>query len=327
MRFIGRFPLTCAIFTLATLLCLPVSARGNGEKPAAPASAPGYPLSLKDALGNAVTLAGKPRNVVSLTLPTDEILLSLLEKGRLAAVTTYAVDPNVSNVASQAAGIPNKLSMNVEKVISLEPDLVFAADWSKAEDVKQLRQAGLAVYQLKSPHDVAEIRNLIRSVAEAVGEERKGAELVQWMDGRLESVSRRLEAVPQDKRLSVMDYNTWGTSMGHGSSWDEIVRLAGLRNAVADLKVDEWGQVALSKEKLLQLEPDLLFLPGWVYGDEAGSEKFMKQILSDPALKDMRCVRGGKVFRMSESLKTCTSQYIVNAVEELARIAYPDALR
>jgi len=310
---------------LTVLIGIPACAAGRGEPKAPAAAEPGYPMELRDGLGNPVTVAQRPRRVISLTLTTDEILLSLLDGSRLIGVTTYAVDPVLSNVTQAAERIPNRLTMNVERIIALEPDLVFTADWSRAEDVKQLRKAGLVVYQLRNPATVAEIRALIRGVAEIVGEKKRGEEIVRLMDARLETTEKRLAAIPAEKRLSVMDYNTWGTSMGGGSSWNEIIRLAGLRNAVAGLRTDDWGQVALSKEKLLELDPDILFLPGWVDGDAAGSDRFLEQILSDPALKDLRCVRGRKVLRMPERLKACTSQYIVDAVETLAKTAYPDA--
>jgi len=141
-------------------------------------------------------------------------------------------------------------------------------------------------------------------------------------------VEKRLAALPAGRRLSVMDYTTFGAAMGKGSSWDEIVRLAGLRNAVGEFAVDEWGQVPLAKEKLLELDPDILVLPGWVYEDtRSGADAFFRQVTGDPALQGLRAVQNRRVIRMPENLKSTTSQYIVAAVEYLARLAYPELFR
>ncbi len=312
---------TPLVSALALLLSILPAASGMAQ-------AGTWPRTVTDDMGTAVTLQAQPRRIVSATLPTDEILLALVPHDRIAAVTQFATDPGVSNVATQVADIPVKLpQLNVEVVISLKPDLVVVADWTDAASVKALRTAGLPVYQFKSPITVKSVESGIVHLGAAVGEEDAAARLVQWMEDRLAAVAARLAKLPADRRLSVMDYNPYGTSMGTGSSWDDIVRLAGLTNAVGSLAADQYGSVPLSKEKILTLDPDILMLPAWVYGDPKGPDTFYNQITSDPALKGLKAIRTGRVHRMPENLKSATSQYIVLAVEDLARYAYPDLFK
>jgi hypothetical protein len=95
---------------------------------------------------------------------------------------------------------------------------------------------------------------------------------------RHEPHRRRDRTLEEEKRLRAIDYATWGAAMGRGSSWDEMLRRAGLVDGVGELSADEWGQVPLSREKLLQLDPDLLVLPGWVYGNPKAASAFFGQI-------------------------------------------------
>jgi iron complex transport system substrate-binding protein len=320
-------PTTHSLRLLPCLLLLLVIGAGPLRAEGASGAA-SWPRSVADDAGTVLTLAARPRRIVSLTIPTDEILLGLVEAGRLAAVTSFVADPALSKAAPLARSVPVKLAqVNVELIVSLVPDVVFAASWTDAAVVRQLRAAGVALYLVRSPSSVAGIRETIGRIARVVGEEEKGRELVGWMDDRLAAVSSRVAAVPAQRRMSVMDYNTWSTSMGSGSSWDEVVRLAGLTNVVAGLAADRFGEVAVSREKLLTLDPDILLLPAWVYGDPGGADRFLRQIVNDPALRGMTAVRQGRVLVMPENLKSSTSQYIVLAVEELARYAYPDAFR
>jgi iron complex transport system substrate-binding protein len=315
-----RFPTHLIVFLILAMLAEPSALIAQ--------TAGAWPRAIRDDMGMALAIAKKPERIISVSLTTDEILLALIEKRRLAAVTGFSQDAAVSNIAAQVSDVPVKLSqLNVEVIVSLKPDIVFVADWSDASSVRQLRDAGLAVYQFKSPLTVKEIQSGIARIAAAVGEEGKGRALVQWMDGKFSAVASRLAGLPPGKRLTVMDYNTWSSSMGRGSSWDEIVRLAGLENAVAGLSADQYGSVPISKEKLLDLDPDILILPGWVYGDPAGADSFYLQVVNDPALKTMKAVRLGRAHRMPENIKSSTSQYIVLAVEELARYAYPELFR
>jgi iron complex transport system substrate-binding protein len=255
---------------------------------------------------------------------SDEVLLELVGPGRLIAVTSFAADPAVSNIAGRIAAIPNRLDSHPELILSLRPDLVVVANWSDAQGVAQLRAAGLPVYLSASAVTVEQVREKILALARVVGEERAGEELIARMDQRLGELERRLAAVPEGRRLTVLDWSAWGTAMGRGSSWDEIVRRAGLRNAVGDLPVDGWGQVPLSKEKLIELDPDLLVLPGWVYGERGGAEEFYRRVTADPALRGLKAVRNRRVIRMPENQRATTSQYIVEAIEFLARAAYPE---
>ena len=144
---------------------------------------------------------------------------------------------------------------------------MFVADWTDPASVKQLRDAGLTVYQFRSPVTVSGIEESITRIGTAVGEEDAAQGVVREMERRLSAVAEKLSRLPPGRKLSVMDYNTWGTSMGAGSSWDEIVRRAGLRNAVDGLRADAHGAVPIAREKILQLDPDILLVPAWVYGN------------------------------------------------------------
>ncbi|MGA2762581.1 MAG: ABC transporter substrate-binding protein [Spirochaetia bacterium] len=286
-----------------------------------------FPLTVRDDSGTEVTLASKPRRIISLTLPTDEILLSLVDPSRVLALTTLASDPGISNVAAEAARIPRAMTLNVEPIIALRPDLVFAASWSDAAPIGQLRAARVPVYLFASATSVAEVEEKIRRCALLTGEPQKGTALIARMQEKISAVERKVGSIAPGKPLKVIDYTTFGASMGKGSSWDDIVRLAGLVNAVSGLASDEWGQVPVSTEKLLQIDPDIMILPGWVYGDPRGAAAFSHRVFSDPALRGLTAVKTGRVFVMPEALRSSTSQHIADAVEWLARTAYPELFR
>jgi len=282
----------------------------------------GFPLTVRDDRGTALTLEKKPQRIVSLTLPTDEMLLSLVDSSRLAAITTLSADRVLSNVVDLAAKVPVKLTLNVEKVISLRPDLVLVAPWSDAAQVTLMRNAGLPVYIMAGATTVDEVEQKIERLATMTGETERGSAIIETMQGKLRSVAQRVATVPEGKRLRVLDYASWGGAQGRGSSWDEIVRRAGLINAAAPFSTDEWNQVPLSREKLLTLDFDVLVLSGGMYGRTG--QPYDAQILGDPALRSLKAVKTHRVYVIPESLKDATSQYIADAVEWLARTAYPD---
>lgn len=308
-------------FPLSLTLVLVSLIRGVLAQPAV-AQAP-YPLTVTDDGGIPMTLQSEPRRIISLTLPTDEILLSLVDSSRILAVTTLASDQGISNVSSQALRVPRAMTLSVEPIIALHPDLVFAASWSDASLVGQLRSAGVPVYLIASATSVAAVEEKIARCALLTDEMRKGEQIIYHMKEELSSVEKKVGSIPRQKRLRVLDFTAFGSSMGKGSSWDDIVRLAGLVNVITGLASDQWGQVPVSREKLLQANPDILILPGWVYGDPRGARAFFNTVVNDPALRGLSAVRAGRVYMMPENLRACTSQYIADAVVWLARTAYP----
>jgi len=316
-----------SVFAILLVLAATAWATGSGEAAAPGAAAAGYPLTVTDDAGTSVTLAAKPVRIASLTMFTDEVLLDLVESSRIIAVTTFAADPAISNVTSKAAGIPAKLAMNVEVLVAMKPDLLFVANWTEADKVKQLRDAGVPVYLTSTGVTAADIEAKIARIGQLVGEPAKARKLVESMEARLAAVAKRLANLPADRRLTVVDYTVWGSAQGKGSSWDEIVHRAGLENGAGAIAADEWGQVPLSKEKLLEIDPDVLILPGWTYDDPKGAEAFFAKTVADPVLKALKAVREGRAYRMPENIKTATSQYLVDAVEWLARIAYPELFK
>ncbi len=287
-------------------------------------SAADFPLEVTDALGNRMTLPEKPASIISLSLFSDEVLLSLVEPERFAGASSLAADPVYSNVAHLASGIEPRVDFNVEQIISIFPDVVFAASWSEADKIAQLRSAGLVVYQTNTPFAVDGIKAEIRALAAIVGEPEAGEALVAEMERRIEALERAVGDITGPERAQAIDYNTWGTANGADTTWNEVLRLAGVDNAAAPFESGDFGQVPMSKELLVEIDPQAIFLPGYVWGDDEGAEAFRAQVLNDPAFAGLYAIRNEHVHMVPENLKGTYSHYLVDAAEFVARRVYPD---
>ena len=204
---------------------------------------------------------------------------------------------------------------------------MLLASWSDADSIRQLRDAGLTVYRIVSPRSIDEVKATIAEVGRLVGENERALEMIRAMDRRLEAVRGRIEGLGRAPRVSVLDYDPSGTSFGRGSSWDDIVRRAGCLNAAADLPSDAWGNVALSQERLIRIDPDIIVLPGWRWDDPGGARRAYDAFARDPAFRTLKAARSGRLLLADERHRLATSQYIVAAVEDLAAFAYPQLFR
>lgn len=275
----------------------------------APAVWASFPMTVTDASGTAVHLPSAPQKISSKSLFSDEVLLDLIEPERFSSVTNLVDDKHFSVVAGKMPPSIARLDLNVERILVNQPDIVFAASWSDASRVKQLRAAGIKVFLLPTPTSYEEIKQLIKLVGKMVDEQNKAEAMVTEMDRRLEE-----ELIFTSHQYTVLDYNSWGTSSTRQSTWQLILDKAGFKNLVADLQADKFGQTPMSKELLVSLNPEVLFVPGWIYGDDKGAEDFMNQIMTDPALRGIDAIKHGDVYPIPENLRGTYSQHIVDTI-------------
>jgi iron complex transport system substrate-binding protein len=274
-----------------------------------------FPVTVKDGLGNEITLAQKPMRIVSATLGTDEILLDLVDPERLIGVTYLASDKTTSNIADrpELKQIKNTVQDDPEQIIALEPDLVFAASFTKPEVIDQLKKAKITVFVVGNFTSIEAMRDNILTIGKLVGEETKANKLADQMDKVLSEVDDKLKKAPGPKP-SVLYLASEGWTAGSGTTVDNVIAEAGGINAAASLK--DWNQ--LSPEKVIELNPDVVILSPYVTDQE---------FLKNAAYKNLTAVKNGRVVAITDAHMSAVSQYIVLAVEDVARVLYPDQFK
>ncbi len=280
-----------------------------------------YPLTLEDSKGTKVTIKAKPEKIVSLPLGTCEMLMSLVDKSRIAAMTYYADDAKVSNIAGEAKGVGKRIESNAEKIIALQPDLVFLDKMADANVIKQLRDANLTVFMLNTPSNIKEVEDNLELIGKIVGEAAKAKDIIAWMEQKLKAVNDRLELMTDDQKQTVLDYSEMGTTSGKGTNFDDIVTRAGLINPVSKEGLEGWPE--LSKEMIIKYNPQIIILPSWYYDAKVSFYTLNEKIKGDKALADIKAVKNNKIISVPQNHISSTSQYAVLAVEDISKVAYP----
>jgi len=282
---------------------------------------PGFPVTVRDAWGAALTLAKAPQAIVSLTLTTDELLSSLVDPGRMAAIEAFATDPGISNVAEWAKKVPVKVSADKEKILALGADLVLVADWKEKDFVQSLRDARVPVFVFHSPNDFEELKSAVRQIAALVGEPARGQALLARVDRRLAVVAGLWRGGVEGNKPTVLAYSFDGSTYGKGTSFDALVQKAGLVNVAARAGMTGWP--VLSKEQVVALDPDVVVLPSWSWDGRDDPQKFLDRFRADPVFAGLKAVKNHKVVVLPDRHLQSTSQFMVDGVEDLARISRP----
>lgn len=281
-----------------------------------------FPLKVTDASGFEITLESEPQRIISLTLGSDEMLLGLIGSNRLIALTKYSDDAGISNVSKEAAEIPVRVESNqIEGIIALKPDLVVVDSWMDVNTVKQLRDAGIPVYTFNTPSNIEAQKAVVLELAYVVGADEKGKEIVAWMDSKLNEINDKLKKLKPEQKLSVMDYGEMGSS-GKGTNFDDIVTRAGLVNVLARAGMEGWPTV--SKEKIIEFNPDIIILPSWYYDPNNSFEGMIETLKNDASLQTVKAISENRLFSVPNPHISSISQYVVLGVEDVAKAAYPE---
>jgi iron complex transport system substrate-binding protein len=247
----------------------------------------------------------KPTRIVSLDLCTDQLLLELVGRERIAAVTHLAADPAVSAIPDKAKGIPITHGA-AEDVLRHDPDLVLAGPFGVSTTVSLLRRLKRNVVVVPLPSNLDGVRVSVRTVASAVGEELRGEAMISAFNRRL----ARIAAAKPARAPTAVIYQVGGSISGPGSLADAALAAAGFRNMSASYRLSRGGQVSL--EALVANPPDLLALSSAV--DEYRTA--MADNLRHPALRGLR--ERVASIELPWQLWLCGTPHIADAVERLA---------
>lgn len=197
-----------------------------------------------------------PRRIVSLNLCTDQMLLDLVPRERIAALSELVADPALSGRVDAAKGLP-LLRGHAEEVLALAPDLVIAGEHSTPATVDLLRRLGVRVEQIPMAFDFAGIRTAVRAVAAAAGVVAEGDAMVARFDRRLGDAAAQAPSA-QSARPAAVVYHVNSLASGSGSLLDEIVTAAGYRNAARGMTLGPAGRLPL--ESLVLDAPDVVVM-------------------------------------------------------------------
>ncbi len=270
-----------------------------------------FPITLTDDAGHVVTLKQAPLQIVSATEGTDEILSALVPKSHIAMVTAFSSDPNYSNIAAYVKGIPaiSDAGSDIEQIIAKKPDLVLLASYTKSGVVGQIEQASIPSYEFNSFSSITDIEKNIQIVGRLTGESEKAANLAQTMNQDISSIEA---AVSLQKKVSVVDYSAFGFAAGNGTTVNDVIVDAGGVNAAANLP----GWAKITDEQIVKMNPDVII-------DSLNEKKSFQKIMNDPALQTVNAVKNHRVYFVNSADLTSVSQYVVNAVSDVAHVLYP----
>ncbi len=267
-------------------------------------------LTITDDFGRNVTIEEIPARIISLSPTNTEILFAIGAGNRVVGVTEYCNYPEEAKEKPVIGGVS---TVSIEKVVSLEPDLVLGDELNGKETFGRLEELNITVVGL-NPVNISEIMDDIMLVGRITGEETNATALVANMTQRMEEIKNKTRDV---KRPTVAQI-TWHDPIwvaGGGTVQNELIKIAGGENAFSDIK--DWHTVSL--EEFIDRNPDVIIVS--VGHGAAGTEPY-KYILSEERLKVVKAVKNDRVYAIDADVISRAGPRIVNATETVHGYLY-----
>lgn len=246
-----------------------------------------------------------PRRIVSINLCTDQLLLDIVPRQHIAALSRLAADPALSAVTERVAGIA-LLRGTAEEVLALAPDLVLTSEYSTPQLVSLLRRLGVRVEAIPLASDIEGVRVAIRKVAAAVGEEARGREVIADLDARIASSS-----ATDPRRPTALAWQVNSLTAGPGGLIDAMMGAAGFRNMASEYRLGPAGRLPL--EAFVAHPPDLVVLatPPDAYATRSADN------LRHPAMREL--TRRRPTAAVDMPLWLCGTPAVAEGIARLAR--------
>jgi len=295
-----------ALLSFVTLLVVSVACARATPTPAPSA------IALTDDAGRTVEIIEAPQRLVSFAPSNTEILFALGLGDRVVGVTDFCDYPEEAKAIEKVGGI----EPNLEKVVSLDPDLVLAIG-GNLDLVSKLEGLGITVLVL-DPSDLEGIYRDIELVGQAAGVEERAEALVAEMRKRVEAITAKTEGLASRPKvfyeLDATDPSKPYTP-GPGSWHDDFIKLAGGINVAADAKM-QWVQ--LSTEEIIAQDPEIIILGDANYGVTA------EMVRERPGWGVIAAVRNDRIYPIDDNLISRPGPRVIDGLEALAKIIHPE---
>ncbi|MBU7031318.1 MAG: cobalamin-binding protein [Theionarchaea archaeon] len=275
-----------------------------GQQDSSPTGEHLYPMTVVDDMGREVTLSVTPLRIISLAPSTTEILFALGAGENVIGNTEYCNFPEGAVNIEKVGGFSD---VSIEKIVSLEPDIIFASSLH-IESVEQLSELGISSVIL-DPVTIEDVLNTITLVGKVIQKEENAEILIETFTSRIDGVKQQAPS----SHLSVY-VEGWVSSSGYGSFGpgslvDNLLSIAGGSNIAGDT---DTPYPALSGEVIISKNPQIIFMISSMGG--VGIE----DLVNRPGWDAIDAVKFGRIYVVDGDLVLRPGPRLIEGLEILA---------
>jgi iron complex transport system substrate-binding protein len=264
--------------------------------------------ALSDTAGKDVARSSAHR-IISLSPATTEILFAIGAGPMVVGVSDYC---NYPPEVTQRPRVGAVMTLNLEKTLSLKPDLFITTDGNPRFYERLDRLSKAQIVQVSSVTLASVVKN-IRDLGQVTGREAQADALANRIQTGLQKAQAQAKA--RKKRPRVF-YMVWGEPLitaGPGAYLDDLIRTAGGVNAVRDLPAGN-PYPPYSWEALVAADPDVILAP-----------RHLKPTLDRlrRTQPGMKAVKSGRLVMLDDDLVSRPGPRVLEALGQVSKAIAP----
>lgn len=274
-----------------------------------------FPATVTGADNQKVEIEAAPKRIVTLAPSNTEIVYELGLGEEVVGVSDNDTYPEDVKNKEKVGG----MEFNVEKIISLKPDLVLAHDSAGAAaetGIQQLRDAGIDVLVINNAASIDEMYQSFQLIGEATGTTAEAETEVKELKAGFADLEEKAASIKEENEKSVFfEVDPTLYTAGNGTFLNEIFDMLHINNTMADQ--EGWPQV--TEEAVIEKNPDVILLNYGGYVENA-----VNGVLKREGWSNVNAVKNKEVFEVNADLTSRTGPRLVEGAEAIAEAVYPD---
>jgi len=267
---------------------------------------------ISNATGTGPIQSTFPQRIVSLGPINTENVFLLGAGKRVVGSTIYCVRPTA---ARQTAKVGSVMQFSLEKLISLQPDLILATGFTQPQQLQQLQRLGLPVVQFDQPSSFSESCAQLIELGQLLGLENRAKEIVEEMQQKVRQIKGHVSLLGNPKVFLQIGANPLHGVTGNTFS-DDYITFSGGINITREQKSGK-----TNREKVLADNPDIIIIA--IMGSETGIAA--KEKADWLHFDSIEAVKNGHVYVINPDLACSPSPAtFVEALQIICSFIHPE---
>jgi len=254
-------------------------------------------------------VAAQAKRIITLSSAISETVNALGYGKNILATDVTSVSPEEIN---RLPKVSRNRSFSVESITAYRPDLILVpeGDFSK-ENLYQFKSLGIRVVTIRQEFSVQGATKFIRQIAAAIGDKARGEQLAQKTESNINTTLSQLKKGSKSPKVLFIYARGVGTMnvAGKGSSIDEIIKLAGGKNAIQEFSDFK----PYTTEALIKSNPDVILMFDFGLSSLGGRAAF----LDLPGVSYTNAGKNKKIIEMNGPLLINFSNRLPEAIKAL----------
>ncbi|HOS59757.1 MAG TPA: helical backbone metal receptor [Syntrophorhabdaceae bacterium] len=197
---------------------------------------------------------GSPSNnlgIISLSPVITEGLYLLGMGDNIIGVTIYCQRPSQAKDKQKVGSV---VDVNVEKIVNLKPDIVFAMSHTNTKDIKKLRDTGINVITFDIPKTFERLCEIFLALGKTIGKEKEAIHIVNASKRKVSDIRKKTSGLQKQKVFIQIGAKPLFAATDD-SFVNDYIEFSGGINIFKDA-----GSGLISREEVLKRNPDIILI-------------------------------------------------------------------